>query len=97
MTSIYIEDSIDSPQDGTVTPVTFAGRNPKSSAISGKVAALLSSSFADSETRDALAILESRNVKNTAETRRRIRHDAQKEVIDCNADIVADFGKIAEV
>jgi hypothetical protein len=36
-------------------------------------------------------------VKNNAETRRNLRQDAQKEIIDCNAEIVADFGTVAEV
>lgn len=34
---------------------------------------------------------------NTAETRRQLRLDVQKEVVDCNAEIVRDFGKVAEV
>lgn len=38
-----------------------------------------------------------RGIHNTAETRRQLRLDVQKEVVDCNAEIVKDFGKVAEV
>ncbi len=97
MTSNYFEEIGGSLQDGTFTPSTPSGGGAKSNAVSTKITTLLSSSFADSDVRDALAILDSRNVTNNAETRRRLRQDAQKEVIDCNGEIVADFGKVAEV
>jgi hypothetical protein len=100
MTSTYFEEVIESPHDGTATPSTpfsSASSSAKASAISSKITTLLSSSFADSDVRDALAILDARGVKNSAETRRNLRQDAQKEIIDCNAEIVADFGRVAEV
>lgn len=103
MTSTYFEEVIESPHDGTATPSTpstpfsNASSSAKASAISSKITTLLSSSFADSDVRDALAILDARGVTNNAETRRNLRQDAQKEVIDCNVEIVADFGRVAEV
>lgn len=100
MTSTYFEEAIESPHDGTATPSTpfgSASSSAKASAISSKITTLLSSSFADADIRDALAILDARGVKNNAETRRNLRQDAQKEIIDCNAEIVADFGTVAEV
>ena len=100
MTSTYFEEVIESPHDGTATsstPFGSASSSAKASAISGKITTLLSSSFADADIRDALAILDARGVKNNAETRRNLRQDAQKEIIDCNAEIVADFGTVAEV
>jgi hypothetical protein len=100
MTSTYFEEVIESPHDGTATsstPLGNASSSAKASAISSKITTLLSSSFADSNVRDALAILDARGVTNNAETRRNLRQDAQKEVIDCNAEIVADFGRVAEV
>jgi hypothetical protein len=100
MTSTYFEEVIESPYDGTATPSTpfgSASSSTKASAISSKITTLLSSSFADADIRDALAILDARGVKNNAETRRNLRQDAQKEIIDCNAEIVADFGTVAEV
>jgi hypothetical protein len=99
-TNSYFEEGIDSPQDGTPTPSTPLGNassSAKAGAISSKITTLLSSSFADSDIRDALSILDARGVMNNAEIRRNLRQDAQKEVIDCNAEIVADFGKVAEV
>jgi conserved oligomeric Golgi complex subunit 6 len=99
-TTSYFEEGIDSLNDGTPTPSTPLGNassSAKAGAISGKITTLLSSSFADSDIRDALAILDAKGVKNDAETRRNLRQDAQKEVIECNAEIVADFGKVAEV
>jgi hypothetical protein len=100
MTSTYFEEVIESPHDGTATsstPFGSASSSAKASAISSKITTLLSSSFADADIRDALAILDARGVKNNAETRRNLRQDAQKEIIDCNAEIVADFGTVAEV
>lgn len=100
MTSTSFEEGLGSPLDGTATPPTphgSASSSVKVSAVSSKITTLLSSSFADSDVRDAVAILDARGVTNGAETRRNLRQDAQKEVIDCNAEIVADLGKVAEV
>jgi hypothetical protein len=58
---------------------------------------VLSASYADSDIRDSLETLNIRGVHNSAETRRQLRLDVQKEVVDCNAEIVRDFGKVAEV
>ncbi|KAK3320020.1 oligomeric complex COG6-domain-containing protein [Cercophora scortea] len=68
------------------------GPNP----LSSKVASVLSTSYADTEFREALALLDERRGQNTAETRRRLRLDLQKEVIDSNGDIINEFGKVAE-
>ena len=54
-------------------------------------------SYADLEMRDALETLDAQGVRNTAETRRQIRFGIQKEVIQCNGEIVKDFGEVAEV
>jgi hypothetical protein len=66
-------------------------------ALSSRITSVLSASYADLEIRDALETLDSRGVQNTAETRRQIRLDVQKEVIECNGEIVKDFGQVAEV
>jgi hypothetical protein len=78
-----------SPSIGTVS----RGAN----ALSSRITSVLSASYADLEIRDALETLDSREVQNTAETRRQIRLDVQKEVIQCNGEIVKDFGEVAEV
>lgn len=76
---------------------TTAGPAGPSNAFANKLTSVLSVSYADSDTRDALEILDGKRLSNTAETRRRLRLDAQKEVIDCNGAIVQDFGKVADV
>lgn len=78
-----------SPSIGT----TSRGAN----ALSSRITSVLSASYADLEIRDALETLDSRGVQNSAETRRQIRLDVQKEVIQCNGEIVKDFGEVAEV
>ncbi|CAO2654228.1 Nn.00g109610.m01.CDS01 [Neocucurbitaria sp. VM-36] len=65
-------------------------------ALSSRITSVLSSSYADLEIRDALETLDSRGIHNSAETRRQIRLDVQKEVIQCNGEIVKDFGEVAE-
>lgn len=69
----------------------------RSNALSNRLTSVLSASYADSDIRDALETLSLRGVYNTAETRRQLRLDVQKEVVDCNAEIVRDFGNVAEV
>ncbi|ODH51372.1 hypothetical protein GX48_02428 [Paracoccidioides brasiliensis] len=69
---------------------------PRSTALSNKLNSVLSTSYADSDIRDALEILDDRGVKNTPEMRRQLRLEVQKEVIDSNGKIVQDFGKVAE-
>lgn len=69
----------------------------RSSALSNRLTNVLSASYADSGIRDSLETLDLRKTCNTPETRRQLRLDVQKEVIDCNGKIVQDFGKVAEV
>ena len=69
----------------------------KSTALANKLTSVLSASYADSEIRDALRTLDERKIKNSAETRRRLRLDTQKEVIERNGDVIQDFGQVAEV
>ena len=66
-------------------------------ALSSRITSVLSASYADLDIRHALETLDARGVHNTAETRRQIRLDVQKEVVQCNGEIIKDFGQIAEV
>jgi hypothetical protein len=75
------------------TPGTLRTLNP----FSSKVTAVLSTSFADAEFRDALSLLDDRGLVNNPDTRRQLRLDLQKELIDSNGDIINQFGKVAEV
>lgn len=77
----------------TSSPATQQRSNP----LASKVTSVLSASYADSEIRDALALLDHRNVENNAETRRQLRLDVQKEVIESNGDIIKEFGHVAAV
>ncbi|KAI1332274.1 oligomeric complex COG6 [Xylariaceae sp. FL0255] len=61
-----------------------------------KVTIVLSTSYADSEFRDALALLDTRRVTSRPDIRRQLRLDAQKDVIDSNANIITEFGRVAE-
>lgn len=86
----------------TSSPVSSSPLSPplqqqRSNALSNRLTSVLSVSYADSDIRDALETLSLRGVHNTAEVRRQLRLDVQKEVVDCNAEIVRDFGNVAEV
>ncbi|KAI1385265.1 oligomeric Golgi complex subunit 6 [Hypoxylon trugodes] len=78
---------------GTSTPGSV-GRS--SNPLSSKVTSVLSTSYADAEFRESLALLDERGISNTAETRRQLRLDVQKEVIDSNGKIITEFGRVAE-
>ncbi|KAI4199493.1 MAG: hypothetical protein LQ350_004559 [Teloschistes chrysophthalmus] len=68
----------------------------RSAALSNKLTGILSVSYTDSEIRDALRLLDQKQVSNTPDTRRQLRSNLQKEVIECNASIVKEFGQVAE-
>ena len=84
-------------RDGLEDDAIQSNVSHKSNALSNKLTSILSTSFADGEIREALRILDERHTQNTEETRRRLRQDAQKRVIECNGDIIKDFGQVAEV
>ncbi|KAF2746934.1 oligomeric complex COG6 [Sporormia fimetaria CBS 119925] len=65
-------------------------------ALSARITSVLSTSYADLDIRDVVETLDARGVHNTAETRRQLRLDVQKEVIRCNGEVVKDFGEVAE-
>lgn len=76
-----------------VPPATPRGLTP----LASKVTTVLSTTHSDTEFRDALSLLDQRKIQNDAETRRGIRLDLQKEVIDSNGEVIAEFGRVAEV
>ena len=69
----------------------------KSNALQSRITSVLSASFADLEIRDSLETLDARQTRNTAETRRNLRLEAQQELIQCNGEIISDFGEVAQV
>ena len=92
-TQNYVSDISESLDD----KLTVSSTSQRSNALSNKLSNVLSASYADSEIRDALRSLDEREIRNTAEVRRRLRIDVQKEVIQRNGAIVHDFGRVAEV
>lgn len=82
---------------GFLSPSAADLPSSKTNAISNKITAVLSSSYADIEIRDALETLDARRIRNTPGTRRHLRRDVQKEIIDCNGEIVKDFAEVAQV
>ena len=87
------------PSSNGVTSPLSPGANPgpRQTVLTNRLNSVLSASYADSDIRDALETLDARGVQNTEETRRTLRLDLQKEVIDSNGRIIQDFGKVAEV
>ena len=84
-------------EDFEAPPSPTSPQALRSNPLSAKVASVLSASYADSDIRDALSLLDKRGLENTSETRRQLRLDVQKEVIESNGDIVREFGLVAEV
>lgn len=80
------------PQTPT-TASAFKGPNP----FSSKVTTVLATSYADSEFRGALSLIDDRGHTNSAATRRQVRLQLQKEVIDSNGNIIVEFGRVADV
>jgi conserved oligomeric Golgi complex subunit 6 len=66
------------------------------SALSARISTVLSTSYSDLEIRDALAVLDQRDFKNTAEARRQLRLDTQDEVIKANGEVLSDFGGVVQ-
>lgn len=83
--------------DGIESPTSPTSAQPRSNPLATKVTSVLSASYADSDIRDALSLLDNRGIQNNSETRRQIRLDVQKEVIESNGDIIREFGHVAEV
>lgn len=94
MASYLAERSLPASQDAS-SPAASSLRG--TSALSARITSVLSASYADLEIRDALGTLDARGVRNTAEARRQLRLDVQREVIQCNGEVVRDFGHVAEV
>ncbi|KAL3426309.1 hypothetical protein PVAG01_03100 [Phlyctema vagabunda] len=88
-----IADGAETPSS-PLTPTTPLAL--RSNPLSSKLSSVLSTSYADSDIRDALNLLDKRGLENSAETRRQLRQDVQKELIDCNGQIIREFGHVAE-
>lgn len=69
----------------------------RSNVLTHRLTNVLSASYADSDIRDVLRALDQERIKNTAETRRTVRLDVQKGVIERNGAIIKDFSPVVEV
>jgi conserved oligomeric Golgi complex subunit 6 len=78
---------------GSSFPTSTKGANT----LTSKVSSVLSASYADTEFRDSLALLDERGLHSTAETRRQLRLELQNEVIESNGEIINEFAKVAHV
>ncbi|KAI5919714.1 oligomeric Golgi complex subunit 6 [Camillea tinctor] len=83
-----------SPPSVLSPPLGSSGKS--ANPVSSKVTAVLSTSYADAEFRESLSLLDDRGIRNTAEARRQLRLDVQKEVIESNGEIITEFGRVAE-
>ena len=90
---IYTPDFAESFDD----KLSVSSAPQRSNAITNKISVILSASYADSEIGDALRTLDERKITNSAESRRRLRLDVQKEVIEHNGNIIKDFGHVVDV
>jgi len=96
--SYFSERVTPASQDAPSQPSPIVGTPSRgTNALSTRIATVLSASYADLEIRNVLETLDARAIRNTAETRRHLRLDVQTEVIQCNGEIVKDFGQVAEV
>lgn len=82
---------------GSVSEAATSTPSGRSNALTNKLTSILSASYADLDIKDALEALDARGVKNNADTRRNLRSDVQKDIIQCNADVIQDFGQVAKV
>jgi hypothetical protein len=98
MTSYFSPPTGTPASNGAVSPLSPPGNQaPRSTALTNRLTSVLASSYTDTDIREALGILDDRGTQNTPETRRNLRLDIQKEVIDSNGQIIQDFGKVADV
>ncbi|KAK1084996.1 Golgi transport complex subunit 6 [Friedmanniomyces endolithicus] len=101
MAMSYFGDNMASPLEdrgSAILPSTTTTSNaaPRSNALQNRITAVLSASYADLEIRDALNVLDQRGLQNTADARRNLRLDVRQELIECNGEVVQDFGKVAD-
>lgn len=81
------------PVDSPVGPSPRSIGNP----LSSKINAVLATSFTDAEFRDVLSTVDRCDLVNTPVTRRQLRLQLQREVIESNGEIIREFGRVAEV
>ncbi|OAA73773.1 ATPase, AAA-type, core [Cordyceps fumosorosea ARSEF 2679] len=71
--------------------------NKAANPLATKVSALLSTSYSDADFRSAVALIDHRGIRNDGKTRRRLRLELQKEVIENNGKVLDDFSSVSDV
>ena len=69
----------------------------RNNALTSKLTSVLSSSYADSEIRDALRVFDGRYGPNELGSDFDLKYETQREVIEANARIIKDFSEVAKV
>lgn len=90
-----IVNGLDSPDADHDSQTSSVGQ--KSNILAAKVTSILSASYANSEIGDVLQIIDTPNTRFAPSDRRHLRIEVNKDIIDCNATIIDDFGHVAEV
>lgn len=67
------------------------------STSSNKLTSVLSSSFVDADTRNALRLFDARYSSHVQDNSFDLKYEAQKEVIQANGKIIDDFARVAQV
>jgi len=93
----FVEGNSSDTREGSGLESPNSPTHLRSNPLSSKVTSVLSAAYTDPDIRDALALLDSRGLENTAETRRQLRLNVQKDVIQSNGEVIREFGHVAEV
>lgn len=80
--------------DGPDGDLSSAKRN---NVLTSKLTSVLSSSYADSEIRDALRVFDGRYGRDELDSEFDLKYETQREVIEANARIIKDFSEVAKV
>lgn len=74
-----------------------SGSAKRGNALSNKLTNILSFSYADTEIRDALRLLDGRFGATDVDGDFDLKYEAQREVIEANGRIIDDFSRVAKV
>ena len=94
MDTLHTDINILSDLDGDLA---LPPGSQRTTVLTNKVTSVLASSYADPEIGEVLQIIDSANSHYANRERRNLRREVNKDVIDCNAAIIRDFGQVAEV
>lgn len=92
-----MERAIQDDYDGFLSPEIDGSSGKRATALSAKISSALSTSYADSEIREALRLFDLRRAQTNNNDSYGLKALAEKEVIDSNAQVIDDFGHVAAV